>query len=448
MFLESDVIKLNFNDTSNKIVPNNRQLNILEMGYYNFIHFGLNTYTGKEWGDGNVDPKNFKLKQLDTDKWVQDLMSTGSKGVIITAKHHDGFCLFNSKYTDYCIRNTPYKSGQGDIVKELSESCKKFGFKLGIYLSPWDRHEPTYGTEAYNDYFCNQLEELCTNYGDIFCFWFDGACGEGKNGKKQRYDWERYYATIHKYQPNAALSNCGPDIRWIGNESGKARKAEWSVVPKRLQVYDEVMRQSQQEEGAFKMLSKIDHTDKRLGDRDLISENEPLCYWPSEMDVPITYAGWFYYKYFEITMTRSVKNLLECYYTSVGNNATLLVNIPPNKKGDLPKKFINRLKTARKCIENDFAKRVDCRQNQIDEYTYELSFNTSCIQKAILREDITQSQRVEKFKIIANGITVFKGETIGYKKICFFESVKTNKIIVKITQSRNAPVLLETGLYK
>ena len=197
MFLESDVIKLNFNDMSNKIVPNNRQLNILEMGYYNFIHFGLNTYTGKEWGDGNVDPKNFKLKQLDTDKWVQDLMSTGSKGVIITAKHHDGFCLFNSKYTDYCIRNTPYKSGQGDIVKELSESCKKFGFKLGIYLSPWDRHEPTYGTEAYNDYFCNQLEELCTNYGDIFCFWFDGACGEGKNGKKQRYDWERYYATIH-----------------------------------------------------------------------------------------------------------------------------------------------------------------------------------------------------------------------------------------------------------
>lgn len=135
MFLESDVIKLNFNDMSNKIVPNNRQLNILEMGYYNFIHFGLNTYTGKEWGDGNVDPKNFKLKQLDTDKWVQDLMSTGSKGVIITAKHHDGFCLFNSKYTDYCIRNTPYKSGQGDIVKELSESCKKFGFKLGIYLS-------------------------------------------------------------------------------------------------------------------------------------------------------------------------------------------------------------------------------------------------------------------------------------------------------------------------
>lgn len=433
---------------SNKIVPNNRQLNILEMGYYNFIHFGLNTYTGKEWGDGNVDPKNFKLKQLDTDKWVQDLMSTGSKGVIITAKHHDGFCLFNSKYTDYCIRNTPYKSGQGDIVKELSESCKKFGFKLGIYLSPWDRHEPTYGTEAYNDYFCNQLEELCTNYGDIFCFWFDGACGEGKNGKKQRYDWERYYATIHKYQPNASLSNCGPDIRWIGNESGKARKAEWSVVPKRLQVYDEVMRQSQQEEGAFKMLSQIDHTDKRLGDRDLISENEPLCYWPSEMDVPITYVGWFYRKYFEMFMTRSVKNLMECYYTSVGNNATLLVNIPPNKKGDLPKKFINRLKTARKCIENDFAERVDCKQNQIDEYTYELSFNTSCIQKAILREDITQSQRVEKFEIIANGVTVFKGETIGYKKICFFNSVKTNKIIVKITQSRNAPVLLETGLYK
>ena len=147
-------------------------------------------------------------------------------------------------------------------------------------------------------------------------------------------------------------------------------------------------------------------------------------------------------------MTRSVKNLMECYYTSVGNNATLLVNIPPNKKGDLPKKFIKRLQTVSRRIENDFAERVDCKQKQIDEYTYELNFNTSCIQKAILREDITQSQRVEKFEIIANGVTVFKGETIGYKKICFFNSVKTNKIIVKITQSRNAPVLLETGLYK
>lgn len=170
------------------VVPSQRQLDFLEMEYYNFIHFGINTMNNAEWGKGNEDISRFNPEKLDTDQWCRVLKSTGSKGIIITAKHHDGFCLFDTEQTDHNVMNTPFGK---DIVKMLSESCRKFGLKLGIYLSPWDRHEKTYGTEKYNDFFVNQLTELCENYGDIFCFWFDGACGEGKNGKKQVYDWKK-----------------------------------------------------------------------------------------------------------------------------------------------------------------------------------------------------------------------------------------------------------------
>lgn len=174
-----------FLDKITGVIPSKIQTDIQSMEYYNFIHFGLNTFTGKEWGSGKVELSNFKIDNIDTDLWANQLKSTGSKGIILTAKHHDGFCLFPSKYTDYTIKNTRYRNGKGDLVKELSDSCKKYGLKFGIYLSPWDRHEKTYGTDEYNDFFCNQLTELCTNYGEIFCFWFDGACGEGKTAKNR-----------------------------------------------------------------------------------------------------------------------------------------------------------------------------------------------------------------------------------------------------------------------
>ena len=193
-----------------KVTPSQRQLEFMKLEYYNFIHFGINTITNREWGDGNEDISRFNPKKLDTDQWCSVLKETGSKGIIITAKHHDGFCLFDTKFTDHNVMNTPFGK---DIVKMLSESCKKYDLKLGIYLSPWDRHEKTYGTEEYNDFFVNQLTELCCNYGDIFCFWFDGACGEGKNGKKQVYDWDRYYSVIRKHRPDAVISICGPDVR-------------------------------------------------------------------------------------------------------------------------------------------------------------------------------------------------------------------------------------------
>lgn len=428
-------------------VPNERQMAIFNMGYYNFIHFGINTFTHKEWGSGHEPLSKFKLKNLDTDKWVQDLMATGSKGVIITAKHHDGFCLFPSKYTDYCIKNTPFMNGQGDVVGSLAESCKKFGFKLGFYLSPWDRHEPTYGSEAYNDYFCNQLEELCTNYGEIFCVWFDGACGEGPNGKKQRYDWDRYFAVIHKYQPNCVITNCAYDVRWIGNERGWAREAEWAVVPKRLQCFDNVMRVSQQTEGTFTM-HRIDTTDRDLGQRKTIVEGEEMVFWPSEMDISATYAGWFYRKWFEVFLARSVNNLVNCYMRSVGNNATLLVNVAPNPNGELPAKFIKRMTKAKEKIQNIFKEEVKCELKQLSTNEYEVTFQKGKVSKLVLSEDLSKSQRVEEFELYANGKKIFKSKTIGFKKFCIFKKVETDKIIIKITDSRCEPYIGGCRVYR
>jgi alpha-L-fucosidase len=442
-----DIYSREFEEKLVSIVPNERQMRILKMGYYNFIHFGLNTYTGKEWGSGKVPTSEFGLKSLDTDNWVKDLMSTGSKGVILTAKHHDGFCLFQSRYTDYSIANTAYMQGKGDIVRQLADSCKKYGFKMGIYLSPWDRHEPTYGSEAYNDYFVNQLTELCTNYGEIFCFWFDGACGEGKNGRKQVYDWKRYYETIHKYQPDTIISNCAPDVRWIGNEAGKARNSEWSVVSTRLRAQDMVAANSQQQAGAAVMLRKIDATDEDLGSRELLV-GEELCYYPSEMDISASYIGWFYRKTFEWFLARSVKNLVQCFLTSVGNNATLLVNVAPNKRGELPKKFINRLVKARETIEEYFKYPIKTDLRQKDEYTYEICFNKATVSKVIIAEDITMSQRVESFTIYADIKEIFSGTTIGYKKFCFFEPIECEKLEIKINACRLKPHIKYVKAYK
>ena len=212
-----------------RVVPSQRQLDWFEMERYAFVHFGVNTFTDREWGEGTEDEAIFDPKKLDCDQWVEAIKSAGLKGMILTAKHHDGFCLWPSKYTEHSVKNSPF---QGDVVREAAEACRRGGIKFGFYLSPWDRNSKLYGTPAYNDYFCSQLEELLTGYGDIFCVWFDNACGEGEGGKKQVYDFPRYFEMIRKYQPNAVIFNdFGPDTRWCGNEAGVARHAEWAVVP-------------------------------------------------------------------------------------------------------------------------------------------------------------------------------------------------------------------------
>lgn len=207
------------------IVPSERQKEYQEMGFNVFFHYGMNTFTGKEWGDGKTPASTFNPTNQNTDQWVEAIKKAGAKGVILTCKHHDGFCLWPTDTTEYSVKNSPYKNGKGDVVKEVSDSCKKYGLKFGVYLSPWDRNSDYYGTEKYNDFYIQQLTELLTRYGDIFCVWLDGACGAHMDGKsKQEYDFDRIYNTVRELQPNACISNCGHPM-----SAGSATRADMPV---------------------------------------------------------------------------------------------------------------------------------------------------------------------------------------------------------------------------
>lgn len=437
------------------VVPSERQMCWQQMEYYNFVHFGLNTFTGKEWGNGKVSPKKFRPKHLDTDQWVKAFKDSGSAGVILTTKHHDGFCLFPSRYTDYSVASSPYKDGKGDIVKELSDSCRKYGLKFGVYLSPWDRHEPSYGTLAYNDFFCHQLEELLTNYGDIFCVWFDGACGEGPKGKKQQYDFPRYYELIRKLQPGAVISICGPDVRWIGNEGGQCREAEWSVVSSYYCEYETVNQLSQAQDD-FKFINKpLEACAMDLGSRDVLREVEKCIWYPAEMDVSITRKGWFYHKKFEKKELRSPEELCSLYLDSVGHNATLLLNVPPDKEGRLAGRFVQRLKEFGEMREALFAEPTVPTMEEAQQdgvYCYTLRFEQQDVSQIMLREDLTKSQRVERFRIYTvdgeSKKLIYEGRSIGYKQICAVETVKTSCLLLEIPECRKEPWLLPAVLYK
>ena len=233
------------------VAPSPRQLAWQQMEFYGFIHFGMNTFTGREWGDGTASPALFDPACLDAGQWARALKSAGMRGMILTCKHHDGFCLWPSAHTGYSVKYAPWKGGRGDVVREAAEACRRAGLKFGVYLSPWDRHDPRYGAgKPYDDYYVAQLTELLTGYGELFCVWLDGACGEGPNGRRQAYDWARYYETIRALQPGAVISVCGPDVRWCGNEAGHCRPSEWSVVPAALRDAAYTAERSQQEDSA------------------------------------------------------------------------------------------------------------------------------------------------------------------------------------------------------
>lgn len=457
------------------VLPDKRQLEFMKLEYYNFIHFGMNTFYKREWGDGSEELSQFNPTDLDTDQWCSVLKETGSKGIIITAKHHDGFCLFNTACTDHNVMNTPFGK---DIVAMLSESCKKYDMKLGIYLSPWDRHEKTYGTDGYNDFFAAQLRELCTNYGDIFCFWFDGACGEGKNGKKQVYDWERYYALIRELQPEAVISVCGPDVRWIGNEAGKTRKSEWSVIPASRNANSEIIENSQKAEKKAGKLQDVKETDADLGSRELVKNYEKLIFKPAEADVSVNY-GWFYNnkKFKRASKMRTPEELAEIYFAAVGGNASLLLNVPPDTSGLINKRNVDQLKEFTRLIKAPFENEERLYASNLISDGYKLApdelfndgegymlldgekgvqliFESAISVTAItLRENLAFSQRVEEFEIYASkgkGFSkVYSGTVIGSKKIVrFSKPVKATELLIVPTVSRGNPVLKDIRVYK
>ncbi len=425
--------------------PDHTQLERLrETPFYAFVHFSPNTYTNLEWGDGTEDPAIFNPTELDCEQWVKAVKSAGMKGLILTAKHHDGFCLWQTKYTEHSMKNSPYKNGKGDIVKECADACKKHGIKFGFYLSPWDRNSPLYGTEEYNDYYVNQLTELLTNYGEIFHVWFDNACGEGPNGKKQVYDFDRYLKTIRKYQPNATFFNDKGGMRWCGNESGTAAHAQWCVVPYELCSISE--HKTPVEPLMNGTLDDMRNSDAILGSIANIMYSKALTFCPSETDMSIR-PGWFYHENEE---PHSLERLFDTYLKTVGGNTTFNLNIPPMPNGKFNEKDVKRLKELGDKISAELGKNLaenaTVTENKKAD-TYQTEFIVELPEKHQLKyielaEAIAEGQKVEAFKILSgtdDGFWNFEehGTTIGSRKIVALDNVTTDKIKVQITSARD-----------
>ena len=299
-----------------------------------FLHFGVNTFTDREWGDGTEDPAIFAPAKLDARQWTRAARAAGARAIILTAKHHDGFCLWPTRTTTHSVATSPFRGGHGDVVREFVDACRADGLKAGLYLSPWDRNNPTYGdSPRYNDLYCDQLTELLTRYGSIAEVWFDGANGEGPNGKRQTYDWPRVWGLVRQLQPNAVMfSDAGPDVRWCGNERGTAGDPNWSTVDPSVVTYP----------GA-----------DGPGIIDALQHGDPAgSVWrPAEVDVSIR-PGWFYHPA-EDARVRTVDNLVALYLTSVGRNGKLLLNVPPTRDGLLHELDVARLAAFRCATRRD-----------------------------------------------------------------------------------------------
>ncbi len=425
------------------VVPSPQQLAWQEMEFTGFAHFGVNTFTDLEWGDGTEDPAVFNPTDFDADQWVSACKQAGIKLLILTCKHHDGFCLWPSKFTEHSVKHSPWRNGQGDMVREVADACRRGGIKFGVYLSPWDRHEKTYGTDAYNDYYKNQLRELLTNYGEVAEVWWDGACGEGPNGKKQVYDFDGCTKIVRELQPDAVTAISGPDIRWVGNEDGLARETEWSVQP-------------------------VD-----------LSGNPQCRWWPAECDVSIR-PGWFYHQT-EDDKVKSLSHLLDIYYSSIGRNASLLLNIPPDRRGLFHENDVARLAELRAAIDATFKTNLAQGKAVVasseadghaagaivdgDDATYwtpadgvtqaslEIDLGEpTTFDRVMLQEMISTGQRVEKFKLEAwdgdSWNEIAQGTTIGYKRLLRIPLTTASKVRLTIDEARDCPTIREFGLFK
>ncbi len=424
-------------------IPSAKQLAWADLEYYGFIHFNMNTFTNVEWGEGKENPSSFNPSALDCNQWARIAKKAGMKGLILTAKHHDGFALYPSKYTTHSVAKSPWKNGKGDVVKELSEACKKYGLKLGIYLSPWDRFHPAYGTDNYNQVYAKMQQELLTNYGPIFEFWYDGANGEGPNGKKQVYDWPLFHSMVTKYQPNAVqFSDAGPDIRWVGNERGYGYDTMWSPIL-RDKIYP----------------GCPDFDNYRNG-------QENGTHWVSpEVDVSIR-PGWYYHPE-QDDKVKTPDSLLKIYAASVGRNANLLLNIPVDTRGLIhendsasligfatirTKSLVNLLmgNSSNPLFDgkNSTYWMASLKKNdiQVDLKTPQ-KVNT-----IMLQEPIALGQRVSSFELelvdeLGNK-EVIKAGTVGHKRMITFKERKLKSFQIRFTSSRGTVLISNLEAYR
>lgn len=434
-------------DMASRLVPTAQQLEWQQMEFTAFLHFGMNTFTGNEWGHGTDSPALFNPSELDCEQWVKALKDGGFKMALITAKHHDGFCLWQTETTEYSVKNSPWKDGKGDVVRELRDACEKYGMKFGVYLSPWDRNAPSYGdSPAYNKFFIAQLTELLTNYGEVHEVWFDGACAEGPNGKKQEYDWTAILAKIRELQPKAVTAIMGDDVRWVGNEGGLGRETEWSatVIPPGSYTHKK----------AAKEALGLEEMSKDLGSRELVAKAQEVYWYPSEVDVSIR-PGWFYHAE-QDGQVRSLANLVNIYYRSVGCNSVLLLNIPPDRRGLIHEIDVQRIKELSEYINKTFATNYVEKGSQ--EWTAQVGESKeydvksgAMVNTFLIQEDITKGQRVEDFlvEVYSNGAWQYatEGTTIGYKRLLRFSDCQPEKVRVTIRGSRATANISNVGLY-
>ncbi|WP_339755999.1 alpha-L-fucosidase [Algoriphagus aquimarinus] len=449
-------------------IPDAKQIAWQELEYYGFVHFNMNTFSDREWGFGDEKPEMFDPSDLQPRQWAKVASEAGMKGLIITAKHHDGFVLWPSAYTEHSVKNSPWKDGKGDLIKELAEACKEYGLKFGIYYSPWDRNHPDYGKPAYITYMRNQLTELLSNYGDIFEVWFDGANGgDGYYGganearkvdKLTYYDWPNMYKLVRELQPGAMLfSDGGPDVRWVGNEHGFAYESTWSNLM-RDSVY----------------AGMPEYPEKYA------TGQENGTHWvPAEADVSIR-PGWYYHKY-EDHKVRTLPQLLEIYYKSIGRNASLLINFPVDTRGLIHENDVEAIMKFGEKVKEDFAVNLAAQavasanadrgrgyevENVLDE-DYETYWTTpdagktgeitidfgteTTFNRLLIQEYTPLGQRVKSFvlekEVNGNWEKIAEGTTVGHKRILRFADAAASKIRVKFTDGKDIPVISKVGIY-
>lgn len=413
-------------------LPTKMQLEWHDKEFYLFIHFGPNTFTDLEWGHGSEDPNVFNPTALDCNQWVRIAKKAGAKGIILTAKHHDGFSLWPSKYSKHTVRESKWLNGKGDVVKMLSEACKKAGIEMGVYISPWDRNHPDYGTPKYNEVYIQTMKELLTGYGKFFELWWDGANGEGPNGKRQVYDFKRFQDSALAYQPHLMIfSDIGPHIRWIGNEKGIINETNWNLL-------DTAGFQRGEGGPPNDSLNRGNYNGK--------------AWIPGEADVSIR-KGWFYHAEEDKTV-KSGKQLFELYLKNVGRGGNFLLNVPPNRQGlfapadSIALMDFKKIKDA--AFKNNLFKNVRIlRTNNSIEIHLKEAVEINALQ---LMEAISKGQRVVKFEIsggndIKKFETLAKGTTIGHKRIITFPTQKLKYFRIYISESKATPILSEVSGY-
>ena len=451
-------------------IPSARQLKWHQMKYYAFIHFGPNTFTDKEWGFGDEPESVFNPTQLDCRQWARVAKEAGMEGIVITAKHHDGFCLWPSQYTEHSVKNSPWKNGKGDVIRELREACDEYGLKLGIYLSPWDRNHPDYGTLRYLQYYRNQLRELLATYGEIFEVWFDGANGgDGYYGGAREtrridnttyYDWDNTRNIVRSLQPNACMfSDGGPDIRWIGNESGYAGETNWSTLKAGL---------------FYPGIGDVnDQLQTGLEDGD--------AWIPAEVNTSIR-PGWFYHQS-EDDKVKPLSRLIDNWYHSVGMNGNFLLNLPPDKRGLIHENDVQRLMELKKYLDEAFSENLaegssvtasnirrgdniyspaNAVDHNLDTYwTADDSVTTASLtidfgkpaelNAVLIQEYIALGQRVRSFTVTATGgdgdVQVAAGTTIGNRRIIRFNAIRAQKLTMSFT-AKACPTISNIEVYR